>query len=150
MAKPKPKKRQLESQRVAMTKKISRAGDPEKRRELAESLRKLRKEIKKADEALRQSGLDYTIVRPGRLTNDPGSRHVRLALRLRAGGGHKNGDRRPNSVSHGSLKICLSAVAGKHGLWTVYQNSPSLQRLEVVNEEHKIEYTICFCCICSS
>ncbi|NQT12629.1 MAG: SDR family oxidoreductase [Planctomycetes bacterium] len=35
-----------------------------------------------ADEALRESGLDYTIVRPGRLTNDPGSGRVSLAARL--------------------------------------------------------------------
>ena len=35
-----------------------------------------------ADEALRRSGLDYTIVRPGRLTNDPGGGHVRLGTRL--------------------------------------------------------------------
>lgn len=35
-----------------------------------------------ADEALRNSGLDYTIVRPGRLTNDPGTGRVRLAAKL--------------------------------------------------------------------
>lgn len=38
-----------------------------------------------ADEALRCSGLDYTIVRPGRLTNDPGRGRVRLAARLPRG-----------------------------------------------------------------
>jgi len=38
-----------------------------------------------ADEALRHSGLDYTIVRPGRLTNDPGRGRVRLAARLPRG-----------------------------------------------------------------
>jgi uncharacterized protein YbjT (DUF2867 family) len=38
-----------------------------------------------ADEALRQSGLHYTIVRPGRLTNDPGRGRVRLANRLPRG-----------------------------------------------------------------
>ena len=38
-----------------------------------------------ADEALRRSGLDYTIVRPGRLTNDPGRGCVRLAARLPRG-----------------------------------------------------------------
>ena len=31
----------------------------------------------KADEALRASGLDYTIVRPGGLTNEPGTGSVR-------------------------------------------------------------------------
>lgn len=35
-----------------------------------------------ADAALRHSGLEYTIVRPGRLTNDPASGRVRLAARL--------------------------------------------------------------------
>ncbi len=38
-----------------------------------------------ADEALRRSGLDYTIVRPGRLTNEPGSGRVSLADRLPRG-----------------------------------------------------------------
>ena len=38
-----------------------------------------------ADEALRRSGLDYTIVRPGRLTNEPGSGLVSLAARLPRG-----------------------------------------------------------------
>jgi len=38
-----------------------------------------------ADEALRRSGLDYTIVRPGRLTNEPGSGRVCLAPRLPRG-----------------------------------------------------------------
>jgi uncharacterized protein YbjT (DUF2867 family) len=33
----------------------------------------------KADEALQQSGLDYTIVRPTRLTNDPGTGKVTIA-----------------------------------------------------------------------
>jgi uncharacterized protein YbjT (DUF2867 family) len=32
----------------------------------------------KADAALRESGLDYTIIRPGRLTNDPGTGRVAL------------------------------------------------------------------------
>jgi uncharacterized protein YbjT (DUF2867 family) len=35
-----------------------------------------------ADEALRRSGLDYTIVRPGRLTNDAGCGSIRLGGRL--------------------------------------------------------------------
>jgi uncharacterized protein YbjT (DUF2867 family) len=35
-----------------------------------------------ADQALRDSGLDYTIVRPGSLTNDPGEGAVDLAERL--------------------------------------------------------------------
>jgi len=35
-----------------------------------------------ADQALRDSGLDYTIVRPGSLTNDPGQGTVDLAERL--------------------------------------------------------------------
>ena len=35
-----------------------------------------------ADEALAQSSLDWTIVRPGRLTDEPGARTVELAPRL--------------------------------------------------------------------
>ena len=38
-----------------------------------------------ADEALRGSGLDFTIIRPGRLTNDPGNGRVRLAAHLEGG-----------------------------------------------------------------
>jgi uncharacterized protein YbjT (DUF2867 family) len=33
-----------------------------------------------ADRALAASGLDYTIVRPGRLTDEPGSGHIRVGL----------------------------------------------------------------------
>jgi len=39
-----------------------------------------------ADKALVSSGLDYTIVRPGRLTNDPGTRRIEAAERLELGG----------------------------------------------------------------
>jgi uncharacterized protein YbjT (DUF2867 family) len=39
-----------------------------------------------ADEALAASGLDYTIVRPGRLTDDPGTGLVSVAPRLELGG----------------------------------------------------------------
>jgi uncharacterized protein YbjT (DUF2867 family) len=38
-----------------------------------------------ADEALRMSGLGYTIVRPGGLTDDPGSGRVEIAGRLQRG-----------------------------------------------------------------
>jgi uncharacterized protein YbjT (DUF2867 family) len=38
-----------------------------------------------ADDALRASGLDYTIVRPGSLTDDPGTGLVRIAARLDRG-----------------------------------------------------------------
>jgi len=38
-----------------------------------------------ADEALRQSGLDYTIIKPGRLTNEPGTGKVALAPHLERG-----------------------------------------------------------------
>src|SRR5262249_47264311 len=38
-----------------------------------------------ADEALRASGLDYTIVRPGGLTDDPGTGLVSIAERLDRG-----------------------------------------------------------------
>jgi uncharacterized protein YbjT (DUF2867 family) len=38
-----------------------------------------------ADRAVAASGLDYTIVRPGRLTDDPGSGRVKVAPRLERG-----------------------------------------------------------------
>ena len=39
----------------------------------------------KADQELAASGLDYTIVRPGRLTDDPGTRRVSIGERLERG-----------------------------------------------------------------
>jgi nucleoside-diphosphate-sugar epimerase len=39
----------------------------------------------RADDALRASGLDATVIRPGSLTNDPGTGRVRLAERLSHG-----------------------------------------------------------------
>jgi uncharacterized protein YbjT (DUF2867 family) len=39
-----------------------------------------------ADKAVMESGLDYTIVRPGGLTNDPGTGKVQIAERLEGGG----------------------------------------------------------------
>jgi uncharacterized protein YbjT (DUF2867 family) len=39
-----------------------------------------------ADEYVRDSGLDFTIVRPGRLTDDPGTGQVQVAERLEGGG----------------------------------------------------------------
>lgn len=38
-----------------------------------------------ADEALKKSGLDYTIIKPGRLTNDPGTGKIKIARKLDGG-----------------------------------------------------------------
>jgi uncharacterized protein YbjT (DUF2867 family) len=38
-----------------------------------------------ADERLAESGLDHTIVRPGRLTDDPGTGHVRAGVEIGSG-----------------------------------------------------------------
>lgn len=38
-----------------------------------------------ADQALRKSGLDYTIIKPGRLTNEPGTGNVSVAKKLDRG-----------------------------------------------------------------
>ena len=38
-----------------------------------------------ADQALRSSGLDYTIIRPGRLTNEPGIGRISLGAELPRG-----------------------------------------------------------------
>jgi uncharacterized protein YbjT (DUF2867 family) len=52
-----------------------------------------------ADEALRASGLDHTIVRPGMLTDDPPSGRVRIAERLERG-----------EVSRADVAAVLAAV----------------------------------------
>ncbi|MCC5914681.1 MAG: SDR family oxidoreductase [Balneolaceae bacterium] len=38
-----------------------------------------------ADQALKESGLDYTIIKPGRLTNGPGTGKVKVARKLEGG-----------------------------------------------------------------
>jgi uncharacterized protein YbjT (DUF2867 family) len=38
-----------------------------------------------ADEALRESGLDFTVLRPGGLTDEPGTGRIQLAERLDRG-----------------------------------------------------------------
>ena len=59
----------------------------------------------RADDAVRASGLDATVVRPGGLTNDPGTGRVRLGERLPARAGHprrrRGGPgRRPRLAEH--------------------------------------------------
>jgi uncharacterized protein YbjT (DUF2867 family) len=54
-----------------------------------------------ADRALAASGLDYTIVRPGRLTDDPPTGRVRVARRLERG-----------SISRADVAAVLFAVLG--------------------------------------
>jgi uncharacterized protein YbjT (DUF2867 family) len=53
--------------------------DPESREE---AMRPYLRAKARADERLRQSGLDHTIVRPGRLTDDPGTGRVDAAKSL--------------------------------------------------------------------
>jgi nucleoside-diphosphate-sugar epimerase len=55
------------------------AGDPES---ASEQMRPYQQAKHDADEALASSGLDWTIVRPGRLTNEPGSGFVEAAAQL--------------------------------------------------------------------
>jgi nucleoside-diphosphate-sugar epimerase len=55
------------------------AGDPSS---ASEQMRPYQQAKHDADEALASSGLDWTIVRPGRLTNEPGSGFVDAAARL--------------------------------------------------------------------
>ncbi len=55
------------------------AADPESG---PEGMRPYLRAKAKADEALRESGLDYTIIRPGRLTNEPGTGRVDAAESL--------------------------------------------------------------------
>ncbi|WP_297791278.1 SDR family oxidoreductase [uncultured Marinobacter sp.] len=60
-----------------------RAEEPEKG---PEKLRHYLRAKRNADEHLKSSGLNYTIVRPGRLTNDDGSGKVALSSKLEAFG----------------------------------------------------------------
>ena len=60
-----------------------RAEEPEKG---PEKLRHYLQAKRNADEHLKNSGLNYTIVRPGRLTNDDGSGKVEVSTRLEAFG----------------------------------------------------------------
>jgi uncharacterized protein YbjT (DUF2867 family) len=55
------------------------AGDPES---ASEQMRPYQQAKHDADEALAASGLDWTIVRPGGLTNEPGTGFVTAAPRL--------------------------------------------------------------------
>src|SRR3954447_8549641 len=48
----------------------------------SESMRPYLEAKHDADQALQDSGLDFTIVRPGRLTDDPGTGHVRAGASL--------------------------------------------------------------------
>jgi nucleoside-diphosphate-sugar epimerase len=55
------------------------AGDPDS---APEAMRPYQQAKHDADEALKASGLDWTTVRPGALTNEPGTGYVELAPRL--------------------------------------------------------------------
>jgi uncharacterized protein YbjT (DUF2867 family) len=55
------------------------ADDPESR---DEAMRPYMRAKGKADERLRESGLDYTIIRPGRLTNEDGTGNIEAAESL--------------------------------------------------------------------
>ena len=57
-----------------------------------------------ADRALRESGLGFTIVRPGMLTDEPGSGRVALGERLE-----------PGSISRDDVAAILAAVLGTAG-----------------------------------
>jgi nucleoside-diphosphate-sugar epimerase len=59
------------------------AGDPASS---GEAMRPYQQAKHDADEALKASGLDWTIARPGRLTNEPGTGFVEVAPRLDRGG----------------------------------------------------------------
>ena len=56
-----------------------------------------------ADQALAASGLDYTIVRPGRLTDDPGTGLIEAAEQLERIGGI------PRDDVAATLAACLDA-----------------------------------------
>ena len=69
--------------RYLMVSAIGVTRDPE---ELSEQMRPYYAAKREADEALLASGLDYTIVRPGRLTDDPGTGLVEVGAPLERSG----------------------------------------------------------------
>ena len=74
-----------------------------------------------ADRALADSGLRWTIVRPGRLTNDPGTGMVELAPRL------AYGEITRDDVA-AVLYACLSADNTVHGAFDLVSGSVSVQQ----------------------
>ena len=74
-----------------------------------------------ADRALADSGLRWTIVRPGRLTNDPGTGMVELAPRL------AYGEITRDDVA-AVLYACLSADNTVHGAFDLVSGPVSVQQ----------------------
>jgi uncharacterized protein YbjT (DUF2867 family) len=72
-----------------------------------------------ADNALKESGLDYTIVKPGRLTNDPPKERIRVGKNLNSG-----------EVPRADVAAVLSAVISDH--------LASGIEFDLVSGEHKI------------
>ena len=71
----------------------------------------------RADRELQQSGLDFTIVRPGRLTDDPGSGRVALGENVGRG-----------QVSRDDVAAVLAAVLGSPGRSAGHWRSPRATR----------------------
>ena len=74
-----------------------------------------------ADQALADSGLRWTIVRPGRLTNDPGTGMVELAPRL------AYGEITRDDVA-AVLYACLSADNTVHGTFDLTEGPDSVEQ----------------------
>jgi uncharacterized protein YbjT (DUF2867 family) len=74
-----------------------------------------------ADQALADSGLRWTIVRPGRLTNDPGTGTVSLAPRL------EYGQVTRDDVA-AVLYACLSADNTVHGTFDLTEGPDSVEQ----------------------
>ena len=92
------------------------AGDPAS---ASEAMRPYQQAKHDADEALARSSLDWTIVRPGRLTDEPGSGGVDLAARLGRYGEVTREDvalvllecaRRPRTPSAGTCELLAGDV----------------------------------------
>jgi len=74
-----------------------------------------------ADQALADSGLRWTIVRPGRLTNDPGTGSVSLTPRL------EYGQVTRDDVA-AVLYACLSADNTVHGTFDLTEGPDSVEQ----------------------
>ena len=72
-----------------------------------------------ADNALKESGLDYTIVKPGRLTNDPPKERIRVGRNLDSG-----------EIPRADVASVLAAVLSDHMF--------SGLEFDLVSGEHKI------------
>ncbi|WP_124980694.1 SDR family oxidoreductase [Nonlabens xiamenensis] len=108
------------------------ADHPEQVKELQDYL-----EAKQAaDQHLRDSGLNYTIVRPGSLTEEPGTKHVMLDAKLR-----KQGEISRADVAHTLVSVLFDNTANQATFEIVKGETligEALEQFESVEEYERI------------